>query len=411
MKRFLAINISLFALLSLLLLSACSGGGGGDTTVTSRAADDGSSTTVTTLSGTVADGYLTDARVFLDRNNNRVYDNGEPMAQSTSGGAYTLVVNPGEGELYPVVAQVIAGQTIDADTGVPVAAGYLLETLPGRWGFISPLTTLVKLESDKNPSLTVQQVEIAVRSQLGIADSVSLFTDYIAPANVDATVVAEHSRAHSAAQIVASLMGSLRVSISQNLGGIIQDAEQLLVSYMVGDQILWQAPLIEQALDNERNQGSVIDVSALSIAITEEINTGGLDMDMLALYAQRLEQDIEVWDMQPPQIQSQSPSANDTASVNTIVSLSFDELLDETLLNNGIIELSGPNGLMSGSLGYDSEHIRLTFTPNQFLLPFSNYQVTVKGVLADTLGNPLGEDITWAFTTIFDQQPPALPNF
>ncbi|MDX2478873.1 MAG: Ig-like domain-containing protein [Desulfuromusa sp.] len=411
MKRFLAINISLFALLSLLLLSACSGGGGGETTVTSRAADDGSSSTVTTLSGTVADGYLTDARVFLDRNNNRVYDNGEPMAQSTSGGVYSLAVNPGEGELYPVVAQVVAGQTIDEDTGIPVVNGYLLETLPGHWGFISPLTTLVKLESNKNPSLSVQQVEIAVRSQLGIADSVSLFTDYIVPANEDATVVAEYSRAHRAAQVVANLMGSLRVRISQNLGGMIEDAEQLPVSYMIGDQIIWQAPLIEQALDNERNQNSVVDVSALSIAMIEAINIDGIDEYMLVLYEQRLEQNFDTWDMQPPQIQSQSPPAADTASVTAIVSLSFDELLDETLLNNDIVELSGPNGLVSGSLDYDSEHIRLTFTPNQLLLPFSNYQVTVRGVLADTLGNPLGEDITWAFTTIFDQVPPPLPDF
>lgn len=411
MKRFLAINISLLGLLSLLLLAACGGGGGGDTSVTSKAADSGSSSTVTTLSGTVADGYLRDARVFLDRNKNRVYDNGEPMAQSTPGGAYTLEVNPGEGELYPVVAQVIAGQTIDEDTGAQVLNSYLLETLPGRWGFISPLTTMVKLESDKNPSLSVLQTEIAVRSQLGIADSVSLFSDYVAPGNVDAALLAEYGRAHSAAKVIANLMGSLRVSISQNLGRIISDAEQLLVSYIVADQILWQAPLIEQALVDERNQGFVVDVSALSAAVVEEINADGLNAEMMVLYAQRLEQNTDTWDMQPPRIQSQSPAADDTAAVNAIIALSFDELLDETLLDNGIIELSGPQGLVSGSLNYDPERFRLTFTPNQFLLPFSNYQVTVKKELADTLGNPLGEDITWAFTTIFDQLPPALPDF
>ncbi|MCK4501627.1 MAG: hypothetical protein KAU22_01240, partial [Desulfuromonadales bacterium] len=235
MKRFLAINISLFALLSLFLLSACGGGGGGDSSGTSRTADDGSSAIVTTLTGTVADGYLTAAQVFLDRNGNRVYDNGEPMAQSTTGGAYTLEVNPGEGELYPVVVQVVAGQTVDEDTGVAVTNGYLLETLPGRWQFVSPLTTLVGLECNKNPSLSEQQVEIAVRSQLGIADSVSLFTDYIMPGNVDEALAVEYSRAHRAAQVVANIMGSLRVSIAQNLGGQVADAEQLLVAYMVSD--------------------------------------------------------------------------------------------------------------------------------------------------------------------------------
>ena len=115
--------------------------------------------------------------------------------------------------------------------------------------------------------------------------------------------------------------------------------------------------------------------------------------------------------MQPPQVQSQSPPAGDTASVDAIVSIVFDEPLDEILLTNGVIELSGPNGLVSGSLDYDVEHNRLTFTPNQLLIPFSNYRVTVNGRVADTLGNSLGTNITWTFTTIFDQMPPLLPDF
>ncbi|NOQ42498.1 MAG: hypothetical protein GQ563_08375 [Desulfuromusa sp.] len=409
MKRFLAINISLFALL--LLLSACDNNLEGDLGGTSRAASSVSSSTLTTLTGTVADGYLTDARVFLDRNGNRFYDNGEPMAQSTAGGAYRLEVNPGEGELYPVVVQVIAGQTIDEDTGAPVANDYLLESLPGRWEFVSPLTTLVSLECAKNPSFSEQQAEIGVRDRLGIVDSISLFTDYIIPTNADEPLVLEYNRAHKAAQVVAYILGSLRANISHNLGGQIADVEQLLVAYMVSDQVLGQATLIEQALNDERNQSSMIDVSALTVAIMAEIDTDGLDVDLLALYEQRVEQNLETWDMQPPQIQSQFPSADDAASVDVIVSILFDEPLDETLLTSGIVELSGPNGLVSGILDYDVEPTRLTFTPSQLLLPFSNYQITVNEVLADTLGNPLGEDISWMFTTIFDQTPPPLPDF
>ncbi len=409
MKRFFTINITLFALLS--LLSACGGGGGGDSSSTSKTAGDGSSPAVTTLTGTVADGYLTDAQVFLDRNNNRVYDNGEPMALSTAGGLYTLEVNPGEGDLYPVVARVIAGQTIDEDTGIAVTNGYVLESLPGRWEFISPLSTLVKLESDRNPSFSEQQGEIAVRSKFGIADSVSLFSDYINPGDVDGTLAAEFDRAHRVAQVVANIMGHLRASITQNLGGQIAVSEQLLVAYMVADQIVWQGPLIEQALNDERNQGSILDVGALTVAVSAEIDTAGLDTDRLVLYAQRVEQGLETWDMQPPQIQNQFPPANDTASIDAIVSITFDEPLDETLLGSGIVELSGPNGLVSGSLNYDIEQTRLSFTPDQLLFPFSDYQVTVNEVLADSLGNPLEEDVVWMFTTVFDQIPPSLPDF
>ncbi|MCK5914273.1 MAG: Ig-like domain-containing protein [Desulfuromusa sp.] len=410
MRKNIAIHISLFAMSSLLLLSACGGGGGGgdDSGGSSRAADDGTSATVTALTGTVADGYLTDALVFLDRNKNRVYDNGEPMAHSTAGGRYTLEANPGEGELYSVVAQVVAGQTIDEDTGSSVPHNYSLETLPGRWGFVSPLTTLTSLECAKNPSSSVQQAEISVRTQLGIADSVSLFTDYIAPDSVGSSSIEEYGRAHRAGQVVAAIMGSLRASIADNLN----DPEQSLVALMVADQVMGQATLIEQALNNARNDGSVIDVSELTTTISAGIDTGELDMDLLDRYKQRLaDQNFETWDMQPPRVQDQSPPEGDTSSVDAIVSISFDEPLDETLLTNGIIELAGPNGLVSGSLDYDAETIRLTFTPSQLLMPFSNYQATVNKVLADTLGNPLGNDITWGFTTIFDQVPPSLPDF
>jgi hypothetical protein len=81
------------------------------------------------------------------------------------------------------------------------------------------------------------------------------------------------------------------------------------------------------------------------------------------------------------------------------------------LLADELILLTGPNGLQPGSLSYDPAAQRLTFTPSQFLLPFSQYQVTVKKELADSLGNSLAQDVSWSFTTIFDLQPPALPDF
>ncbi|MCK5793870.1 MAG: hypothetical protein KAH12_04145, partial [Anaerolineales bacterium] len=339
MKRNILIIISIFTLL--FLLSACDSYLEEDSGRTSRTADSGGSVVITTLAGTVADGYLIDARVFLDRNGNRIYDNGEPMTQSAAGGAYTLEVNPGEGSLYPIVVQVIAGQTIDVDTGVPITNGYLLESLPGRWKFVSPLTTLVSLECSKNPSLSEQQAEIEVRNRLGIVDSISLFSDYIVPANIDESLIVEYDRTHRAAQVAANIMGSLWTSISQNLAGHIADTEQLLVAYMVTDQIVAQAEFVAQALENERSQGSVADVSILTLAINSQINIGVLNANLLAFYRQRVEQNFDTWDMQPPQVQSQSPHADDTASVDMVVSVLFDEPLDETLLFSGIIELTG----------------------------------------------------------------------
>jgi hypothetical protein len=410
-KKILTNCIYISVSLSLLLLSACSGGDGGDSSGASKAVESGGSSSATTLSGVVADGYLSGARVFLDRNGNLVYDNGEPMALSTAGGSYTLDVNPGDGDLYPVVVEVLGGETVDEDNGSPVVNNYFLASLPGKWQFVSPLTTLVKLESDKNPSLTVQEVEIALRNRFGINGSVSLFSDYITVSDGDTGLIDEYARTHKAAQVIAGVMGGVWDHLTQNLGGQIAPTEQRLAAYIVADQISAQADLIEQALNDERNQGMVADVSLLIGDINQEIDTDLLNEELLSRYEQRLEQDLEVWDMQPPQLLTQSPPASDTASIDAVIVATFDEPLDETLLTNGIIELIGPNGTVDGSLAYDAENIRLSFTPGQLLSPFSSYQVRINKILSDSLGNPLSEDIVWTFTTIFDQTPPALPDF
>ena len=410
MKLYSIIKICLCGFLPVVMLTACGGGGGGDSAGSGKASDSETPAAVTTLNGTVADGYLRDARVFLDRNRNRVYDNGEPQVQSGAGGAYSLEVNPGDGDLYPVVAEVVGGQTIDEDTGAVVAQGYQLESLPGHWQFVSPLTTLVSLELAKNPTQSAQQAEITIRSRLGINDVVSLFSDYLSPVTGTGVQPVEFDRTHRAAQVVAHLMGELRENLEQNIGQI-PAIQQHLVAYLVSDQVLGHAELVRQALMDERNGGAVVNTLTVAAEISAQINPDSLDSNLLDRYETRLEQNLQIWDTQPPQVLVQSPPADDTASIDAVVSVTFDEALDETLLIGGLLDLTGPNGSVPGSLDYDAEHFRLTFTPAHMLLPNSTYHVTVGAELADVLGNPIGTDLTWAFTTIFDQLPPALPDF
>jgi Bacterial Ig-like domain len=397
--------------LGIFFLSACGGGGGGDSSGTSKTVDSGdTSPTVTSLSGIVADGYLRDARVFLDRNKNHLYDNGEPSTTSGAGGQYSLEVNPGEGDLYPVVVEVIAGQTVDEDNGLTVAQSYLLEAPAGHWQFVSPLTTLVKLERDKNPLFTEQQAVLSIITKLGIADNVSVFSNYLDSAGVSSAVAAEYVRTHKAARVVAHFLGQLRHSITLNLGGQVADGEQPLVAYLISDQIMEQADSIKQALDDERNIGSNMDVASIISIVSSDINSDNLNAELLSVYQQRLEQDLEVWDMQSPQLMNQLPAPNASTPINVVISTEFDELLDETLLSTNLIDLSGPNGLVTGQLEYDAAQKTLSFVPNELLLPLSRYQVTVNAQLADSLGNPLGQEISWAFQTVFSETPPPLPE-
>ncbi len=398
------------ALVPFMLLTACEGGGGGGVGVSSSpvSVETPSRTPqppAAVLIGTVADGYLSGARVFLDRNGNRVYDNGEPMAVSLAGGAFSLSINPGEGARYSVVAEVIAGKTIDEDTGQPVLDSYLLEAPAGFWQFVSPLTTLVNLEMQKNPTMTLQRAELNVKNRLGIADEISLFTDYLAPS---ADQVTEARRTHKAAQVVASLMGTLRNEIATNVGGQITDDLQQMVGYLVSDEIMRRSSNIAEVLNAERNTSQVTNVANLASAISGQIDASRLDQAKLQRYEERIAQRLEIWDMEPPQILQQNVADGEVVSVDSLLMVVFDKEIDPATISSNAILLQRSGSYISGVIDYDAELKRLRFTPAQMLLPDSRYEVIVSGQLADPLGNEIGTDLTWQFSTLFDLTPPDL---
>jgi len=94
MKKFLEfIKISLI----IIFLTACGGGGG----------DSSSSTTPPppskNISGTIVDGYIKDAKICLDINNNSQCDDNEPYTISDENGNYTLSVTANNGE-YKIIS-------------------------------------------------------------------------------------------------------------------------------------------------------------------------------------------------------------------------------------------------------------------------------------------------------------------
>lgn len=412
MKRISLTEIKiLFSCCGLLLLTACGDIGEDDAGSTSKALNSGDTVDLTSLSGAVADGYLRDAQVWLDRNGNRLCDPDEPQTRSVSGGTYTLEVAAGEGAEYPVLARAIAGETIDEDSGQTVADEYLLESPPGRWAFISPLTTLVQRELHKNPGFTEQQAEVAVRTRLGIVDAVSLFTDYLDETAQDTEQREEYARTHRAAQVVAGLMGRVRSAITANLGGQLDGAESTLLAYMISDQVAEQSAMVCQAMNDERNSVEELDPQQLVHDCAAQINTDLLDVELLALYQERIEQNLATWHIQPPRVISQFPPADDNASIDTLVEVVFDENLDEMSIHDATLRIHGPQGDIAAQLSFQPDQNSLQLVPEQPLLPFSEYQVIIAADLSDALGNPLGEDMGWSFNTIFDQVPPALPEF
>jgi len=413
MKRTLNLSYWLFTFALILLLTACEGGGGGsDTSSATSTPTTTSEPTASTLSGTVADGYLQGARVFLDRNGNRVYDSGEPMTMSATGGAFTLSINPGEEQRYPVVVEVIAGVTIDEDDGQPVANSYLLEAPAGHWQFVSPLTSLVNLEMQKNPTMTLLGAERKVKEQLfGVIDEVSLLDDYIALKS-DPQKNQKAERNHKAAQVVAALMGRLRSDISANLGGQITEDQQQLVAYLVSDEILRRGDEIEEALNQDGDSEPTATVLSITSVVENQIDTEGLNLERLELYALKIEQlelNPEAWDMEPPSIQQRNILPGAIVSIDKLVTVVFDKELDPQTISANAVSLHRSDGsYASGVVDYDAELKRLRFTPSQMLFAYSDYKVVVSGQLADHSGNQVGKDLEWQFSTSFGLMPPPL---
>lgn len=112
--------------------------------------------------GRAADGYLRDAFVWLDIDNDKIWDEGEePSTYTTAGGYFSLdisaindvrlaakkkLIDPRD---YPLVLLAIPGKTVDeGDTsgdGVVKKAYFMLA--PPDTNFISPLTTLVMIRA------------------------------------------------------------------------------------------------------------------------------------------------------------------------------------------------------------------------------------------------------------------------
>ena len=212
-------------------LTAC--GEGGDTANSGSAGG---------ISGRVADGYLKGATVCLDKNLNGQCESDEPQATTGEGGKYTLTgISQADLNKYPIVADVPA-TAIDEDTGQQVGKPYILSAPPGKPEFVSPVTTLIAAKVMANPTVTLKQVELEVKNQLG--GNLDPYADYVEKEKTDA----EYGKLHKTAQAVATLMADV---LSNNTGA--QVSEGALVA-AIAEATVEKLSQIKGAFDADADQ-------------------------------------------------------------------------------------------------------------------------------------------------------------
>lgn len=393
-------------LLSALLLAGC-GGDGGSTTETTQPDTSGTVTTGGILEGQVADGYLVDALVFLDLNGNKALDPGEPNTLSGNGGKFRLETKAGMEALHSVVVQVHAGETLDEDDQALVRHGYTLETPTGQHKFISPLTTMVKQELDKNAAFDLQDAENMVRGRLGLNDRIQLWHDYVA-AETDNPEDRSWRTTHDLARVIAHVNGRLLAALKANLGGELMAADQTSATSIISDQIMVHAGMID-ALVGQHSPLSADSLEQIVEQVLSQIDTTSLTRERLDHYRALLASKPQTWDAVPPSILAQQPAAGVVVPVATKIVLQFSEAIDPASLNQESVALLGGGQLFAGQINYDPETLRVEFVPSSPLYALTRYTVKVSAEIKDLQGNRLGTTKGWDFSTLFAHSPPTLP--
>lgn len=275
------VNLIAALLIFAMLCAGCSGDG---------SSSSGSSTT--TASGVVADGYLVGARVFLDLNDNRIWDSGEPYAISDADGSYSISgIAQEDYNSYPVVAE-ITMTTTDHDTGQPVSHPYTLVAPAGYPDFISPLTTMVQLSCERNPGLTVDEAHAAVKEMLAMDDQheVDLFADYIEEKEDSDVSAADYAKLHNIAQLSARIMGA-NISAMETAAGIamtqqeLEEAKDEILRIAV-QEIMQSMDLIVEAATEDKDFDADQEVQALAIQVdTTNISADIRSDETAKLYA------------------------------------------------------------------------------------------------------------------------------
>lgn len=199
MKNCMLLKLITTCLASVVFIAGCGSGG----STTAGVGTGGTGSVALVISGSVADGYLVNAPVFLDRNGNYQLDAGEPFSATDVNGAYTLDVVTADLGRYPIVAMAIKGVTIDKDSNQAVANSYVLsmpkESVSGTVNnFISPLSAMVRELMETGEYASLQQASLALSNRLGQAAVTDLTGDYI---------LANNTALHAVAQNMTALMG------------------------------------------------------------------------------------------------------------------------------------------------------------------------------------------------------------
>lgn len=102
----------------------------------------------------------------------------------------------------------------------------------------------------------------------------------------------------------------------------------------------------------------------------------------------------------PPVVTATSPASGAIGvSVLSPITATFSNTMNDATITTSTFTLSAGGTTVPGTVTYDAGSQTATVAPNASLSPSTTYTSTVSASVQDTLGNSLGQDFTWTFTT------------
>lgn len=244
-------HLPVASVLSLTIAALLAGCGGGSNS------NDSSLPVTKSLAVKAVDGYLKNARVWLDINGNGVLDSGEPTASSDASGTATLdvtaIADPAQ---YRVLVEAIAGTTTDVGDGsatpTAISKSYVMSA-PAGVTTVTPLTTLVEQSmSAGGLSQAAAVQEVATRLGLSSTDSADLLGDFIADKKTTA-----QAYAGNLVQVLGNTLDSSKASALLDSGAAVGQA---LSNYLAANPLTSSsdAAAVKVVLDSSGAVSSVI---------------------------------------------------------------------------------------------------------------------------------------------------------
>jgi hypothetical protein len=241
---------------TLAVLTACSGSSSNDDKPIEKtpgtnptpdpAPDPGPSSPDTTEYGRVIDGYLENARICIDKNDNLVCDDGENIRRTDDQGRFEL----NDYKNQPLLVQAQAGITKDKDDNLLVKTSFVMQAPASHTGLVTPFTTLqVTLEKS---GLKTEEAINQISNSFDIAED-ELFKDYIASNN---------SEIQQIAKLIILMVQEINTTALANV-----DSEQLDQQQAIIEQLSWsqlnQAALVAiyNAIENNNDNKTVTAIS------------------------------------------------------------------------------------------------------------------------------------------------------